>query len=154
MGFEYMTCSSIWGYPTYICHIQQRVLLARALCAAKHLLVLDEPVTGLDPVVTEEFYGIIKNLNTTENVAVIMVYHDVQRAVQNATHILHMDKSPLFFGTTEDYKKTELYKSLNEMEVCETHMGHCWVGDTCTATHVKGGAKWVFGTIYIHTLLV
>ena len=104
-------------------------------------MVLDEPVTGLDPVVTEEFYGIIKNLNTTENLAVIMVSHDVQRAVQNATHILHMDKSPLFFGTTEDYKKTELYKSLNEMEVCETHMGHCCGGHTCKATHVDGGAK-------------
>ncbi len=61
---------------------QQRVLLARALCAAKELLLLDEPVTGLDPVVTAEFYRLIKKLNRDSGIAVIMVSHDIECAVK------------------------------------------------------------------------
>ena len=114
---------------------QQRVLLARALCAGKDLLVLDEPVTGLDPVVTDELYSTIRELNQKEKIAVIMVSHDVNRAVQNATHILHMDRKPLFFGTSADYEKTELYKTMTNVEVCETHLcHHCGTG--CHASHV------------------
>lgn len=115
---------------------QQRVLLARALCAAKDLIVLDEPVTGLDPVVTDEFYSIIRKLNKEEGVAVIMVSHDVHRAVQNSTHILHMNKEPLFFGTAEDYKKSKYYSSMASVEVCETHLcTHC--GTDCNASHIS-----------------
>ncbi len=114
---------------------QQRVLLARALCAAKKLIVLDEPVTGLDPVVTDELYSIIRRLNKEEGIAVIMVSHDVHRAVQNASHILNMNKSPLFFGTSEEYQKTDFYKNLSHVEVCETHLcNHC--GNDCNATHI------------------
>ena len=114
---------------------QQRVLLARALCAAKNLLVLDEPVTGLDPVVTDELYSTIRELNQKEKIAVIMVSHDVNRAVQNATHILHMDKKPLFFGTAKDYEKTEYYGDMTNVEVCETHLcHHC--GSNCHASHI------------------
>lgn len=114
---------------------QQRVLLARALCAAKQLLVLDEPVTGLDPVVTDELYSIIRKLNQDEHLAVLMVSHDVHRAVQNATHILHMNKTPLFFGTASDYQKSPLYTQMSSVEVCETHLcTHC--GSGCNATHI------------------
>lgn len=114
---------------------QQRVLLARALCAAKDLIVLDEPVTGLDPIVTDELYSIIRKLNKEEKVAVIMVSHDVHRAVQNATHILHMNKEPLFFGTSAEYQKSALYESMTQVEVCETHLcNHC--GTDCNATHI------------------
>ena len=114
---------------------QQRVLLARALCAAKDLLVLDEPVTGLDPLVTDELYSIIRKLNKEENLSVLMVSHDVHRAVQNATHILHMNNSPLFFGTAQEYQKSKLYNQMSNVEVCETHLcTHC--GSGCNATHI------------------
>ncbi len=119
---------------------QQRVLLARALCAAKNLLVLDEPVTGLDPVVTDGLYAVIRRLNQEDGLAVLMVSHDVRRAVQNATHILHMDNSPLFFGTTDCYKKTPLYETLGRVEVCGTHLcAHC--GPDCRASHIPAGRK-------------
>lgn len=86
---------------------QQRVLLARALCSADKLLILDEPAAGLDPVVTNELYSIIKNLNKEKNMTVIMVSHDIGQAVKDATHILHIGKKPLFFGKTQDYLQSD-----------------------------------------------
>ncbi|MBE6853034.1 MAG: ABC transporter ATP-binding protein [Ruminococcus sp.] len=87
---------------------QQRVLLARALCATRCLLILDEPVTGLDPVVTAEMYSIIKHLNS-HGITVIMVSHDIPGAVKYGTHILHMGKTLQFFGAVEEYMKTDIY---------------------------------------------
>ena len=82
---------------------QQRVLLARALCASSRLLILDEPVTGLDPVVTSEIYDIIKEFNRTRGMTIIMVSHDVKTAVKSANKILHLKHSVLFFGSTAEY---------------------------------------------------
>ena len=67
---------------------RQRVLLARALCATKKLLLLDEPVTGLDPIVTAEFYQLISRINKESGIAVVMVSHDIESAVEYASHIL------------------------------------------------------------------
>lgn len=89
---------------------QQRVLLARALCATKDLLILDEPVAGLDPIVTADMYKIIKKLNEENNITIIMVSHDIDSAVNNANKVLHMDNSLLFFGTAEEYKQSEIGK--------------------------------------------
>ena len=86
---------------------QQRVLLARALCAAGKLLVLDEPVAGLDPLVTAEMYSLIRNLNRKDGITVIMVSHDLAAAVQEASHILHVGQR-LFFGTREEYLNSDL----------------------------------------------
>lgn len=80
---------------------QQRVLLARALCATKKLLLLDEPVAGLDPKVTQEMYQLVERLNK-EGIAIIMISHDIQASARYATHILHIGKR-IFFGTKEDY---------------------------------------------------
>jgi len=89
---------------------QQRVLLARALCATKKLLLLDEPVSGLDPLVTAELYRIIHDLNRKHGLTVIMVTHDSAAAITEATHILHLYHKPLFFGKTEDYLASDLAK--------------------------------------------
>lgn len=86
---------------------QQRVLLARALCATKSLLLLDEPVAGLDPVGTREMYELTKTLND-EGITVIMVSHDIASAVKYASHILHMGEKPLFVGTKDDYIKSSV----------------------------------------------
>lgn len=83
---------------------QQRVLLARALCATRKLLLLDEPVAGLDPKVTLELYQLIAKLNREDGITVIMISHDIA-AVDYASHILHISYSPLFFGKKEDYLK-------------------------------------------------
>ncbi len=89
---------------------QQRVLLARALCAADKMILLDEPVTGLDPVVTAEFYSLLKKINKQYGITVIMVSHDLFAAVNNASHILHLKKADSFFGTTAEYLESDIYK--------------------------------------------
>lgn len=90
---------------------QQRVLLARALCASSVLLVLDEPVTGLDPKATVEFYQLIKRLNN-EGLTIIMVSHDVQAAIEYASHILHIEKERSFIGTVQEYMESEFWHDL------------------------------------------
>ena len=85
---------------------QQRVLLARALCATKKLILLDEPVSGLDSNATAEMYSIVKRLNTDDNITAIMISHDISAAVSYATHILHIGAS-CFFGTKEEYIKNQ-----------------------------------------------
>lgn len=87
---------------------QQRVLLARALCATKRLLLLDEPVTGLDPIATGEMYNLIKLVNLCDGISVIMVSHDIHEAVRYATHILHLGHKQLFFGTSAEYRESSL----------------------------------------------
>ena len=81
---------------------QQRVLLARALCATRKMLLLDEPVSGLDPKVTAEMYTLIEKLNREDGITVIMISHDVAAAVRYASHILHIGDT-VFFGTRADY---------------------------------------------------
>ncbi|HHZ06094.1 MAG TPA: ABC transporter ATP-binding protein [Clostridiales bacterium] len=88
---------------------QQRVLLARALCATGKLILLDEPVAGLDPIATNDMYEIINDLNRKEGITVIMVSHDIVSAVDHADHILHLSSSgEVFFGSTSDYTHSDL----------------------------------------------
>ena len=81
---------------------QQRVLLARALCATRKMLLLDEPVSGLDPKVTAEMYELIEALNQEDGITVIMISHDLSAALRYASHILHIGDA-VFFGTKADY---------------------------------------------------
>lgn len=84
---------------------QQRVLLARALCAARKMLLLDEPVSGLDPKVTAEMYRLIDELNHRDGITILMITHDVLAAVRYASHILHIGDT-VFFGTKAEYLKS------------------------------------------------
>jgi len=88
---------------------QQRVLLARALCAAGKMLLLDEPVSGLDPKATAEMYELIRKLNE-EGITIIMISHDIGAALNYANHILHMG-DPLFFGTKDEYLNSSIGKA-------------------------------------------
>ena len=83
---------------------QQRVLLARALCAADRIMLLDEPVTGLDPQLTDEMYSIIRNLNQN-GMAIVTVSHDVRGALRDARHVMVMNDARLeFYGTRDEYE--------------------------------------------------
>ncbi len=88
---------------------QQRVLLARALCSTKKMLLLDEPVTGLDPVMTHEMYEIIKKINHESNITIIMVSHDIHCAVEQSDKVLHLSNHKMaFFGTKSNYVKSDI----------------------------------------------
>ena len=82
---------------------QQRVLLARALCAANDLLILDEPVTGLDPASMQDLYKTLRYLNAREGMAIIMVTHDMENALREAKHILSFDRRGCFYGTVGEF---------------------------------------------------
>ena len=85
---------------------QQRALLARALCAASSLLILDEPITGLDPAAAQDLYKTLRYLNEKEGMAVVMVTHDLRAALENARTVLHIGGRSWFYGTVEDYYRS------------------------------------------------
>jgi len=86
---------------------QRRVLLARSLCAAEKLLVLDEPFSGLDPLISEELYQLLIMINQKMGLGIIMVSHDIEIA-DCAGHVLHLNKKQMFFGSMEEYRKSEI----------------------------------------------
>lgn len=87
---------------------QQRVLLARALCAAREILVLDEPVTGLDPAAAAAMYYSLRELHS-EGMAIVMVTHDIFSAVSQADKILHLNDGEFYYGTTAEYKQSDFF---------------------------------------------
>lgn len=95
---------------------RRRVLLARALCSAKAMLVLDEPVAGLDPLISSEFYSLLRQLNQ-EGMTIIMVSHDIVAAKENADKILHLDTDIFFFGSADEYMRSETGKRFSGEDV-------------------------------------
>ena len=81
---------------------QRRLEIMRALATSPKLLLLDEPVSGLDPKVTAEMYHLIETLNRQEGITILMISHDIRAAVCYASHILHIGES-VFFGTRGEY---------------------------------------------------
>ena len=81
---------------------QQRVALARALCAAEKMLVLDDPVAGLDKQSVADIYELIYDLNRQEGITVVTVTEDISAALKYATKILRVDKDSVFFGAPEE----------------------------------------------------
>jgi zinc transport system ATP-binding protein len=88
---------------------QRRVLLARSLCAAEKLLILDEPFAGLDPLIGAELYRLFAQINRETGMTIIMASHDSD-AAGYAKKVLHLQKRQLFFGGMEDYLRTETGK--------------------------------------------
>lgn len=95
---------------------QQRVLITRALCAAGGLLVLDEPVTGLDPNASMELYDSLKKLNKEDGMTIIMVSHDIKNVLEQADKILHIDNDSYFYGDIEQYLYSDMGSSFKTSE--------------------------------------
>lgn len=104
---------------------QQRTLLARAVCGAKKLLVLDEPAASLDAKAAAILYDIIEELNKKDGITVIMVSHDIGAALKYADSILHLSTEEIFFGSRDEYLKSPLYSDLarQDMDSCAACVG-------------------------------
>ena len=94
---------------------QQRVLLARALCAASRLLILDEPITGLDPAAAQDLYKTLAYLNKTEGMAIVMVTHDLKAALRSARTVLHIGHRGMFLGSVSEYLSSPQGKRFQEV---------------------------------------
>ena len=92
------------SYSTLSGGQMQRVLLARALCAANKILVLDEPVSGLDPAAAADMYSTIHHLNKHTGITIIMVTHDIENALRDATSVLKIGKTPIYYSSAEEYR--------------------------------------------------
>ncbi len=92
---------------------QQRVLLARALCATRKMLLLDEPVTGLDPIATKEMYQLVKKINE-EGITIVMISHDIDAATKYASHVLYIDEVP-YFAKRTDFMKSKVGKKFTNL---------------------------------------
>ena len=114
---------------------QQRVLLARALCATKKLLLLDEPLTGLDPLVATELYSILQHIHDAHGITVIMVTHDVECAVRHAQSILHIGRQEVFFGSCADYEKSAVGKRFLGDSIEPEHCENCTHRHTGSEAH-------------------
>lgn len=95
---------------------KQRVLIARALCATEKLLILDEPITGLDPAAAQDLYKTLSYLNQKEGMAVVMVTHDLKAALHSARTVLHIGRSSFFLGTAEEYLASPQGRRFREVE--------------------------------------
>ena len=93
---------------------QQRVLLARALCAASRLLILDEPITGLDPAAAQDLYKTLAYLNRKEGMAIVMVTHDLKATLQSARTVLHIGRSSYFLGSAAEYLASPMGRRFRE----------------------------------------
>lgn len=89
---------------------RQRVLLARALCATEKVLFLDEPVSGLDPVISKEFYELLRILNKENSITIILISHGVQEVIDHADAILHLSHGSYFYGNVSEYKNSSYGK--------------------------------------------
>lgn len=117
----------------------QRVLLCRALCAADKLLLLDEPVQGLDPSATHEMYDAVSELNKKDKMAILMVSHDICTTLGYATHILHLGRDEIFFGSVEEYRRSEVGHEFifahGGICDCDEHAAHLHDGHTHEHKH-------------------
>ncbi len=95
---------------------QQRVLLARALCAAGRIIILDEPVSGLDPNASASMYSLIRHLNLHMKVTVIMVTHDIENSLRDANKVLRMSSTPEFFESSSEYIRKYLLNAEGGIE--------------------------------------
>jgi len=87
---------------------QRRVLLARALCSMKKILILDEPTSGLDAKTTRELYALIDEMNREDNITIIMVSHDLRNVLSRGKHVLYLGNGENSFTTVQEYRKTWL----------------------------------------------
>lgn len=103
---------------------QQRVFIAKALVSEPKILILDEPVTGIDASSTEIFYSILRDLNQNQNITIIWSSHDLDAVNKLANKVACLNKTLFFHGISEEFfTNEELLKQYSETSM-QQHMHH------------------------------
>jgi len=103
---------------------QQRVFIAKALVGDPKVLILDEPVTGIDKQSTEIFYSILRDLNQKHNITIIWSSHDLDAVNKLANKVACLNKTLFFHGISQEFfSNEELIKQYSESSM-QQHMHH------------------------------
>ncbi len=92
---------------------QQRVFIARALAAKPHLLIFDEPTTGVDAIGEKDFYNLLDHLNKTHNITILLVLHDVEMLAAHARRVVCLNRRILYDGPTKGIGHEKLHELLS-----------------------------------------
>jgi len=104
---------------------QQRVFIAKALVNNPKILILDEPVTGIDQQSIDLFYSILTELNSKQNITIIWSSHDLDAVNQLANHVACLNRTLFFHGESDDFfKNPELVKQYSESSMQEHMHNH------------------------------
>ena len=103
---------------------QQRVFIAKALVNNPKILILDEPVTGIDQQSIDLFYSILRELNSKQKITIIWSSHDLDAVNKLANHVACLNRTLFFHGESETFfSDDELVKQYSEASMQE-HMHH------------------------------
>jgi len=103
---------------------QQRVFIAKALVNSPKILVLDEPVTGIDQNNRDLFFQILGELNTKEKISIIWASHDLDAVERLASKVACLNKTLFFHGVSEEFfSDDEMLKKYSETSM-QMHMHH------------------------------
>ena len=109
---------------------RQRVLLARALLRRPQLLVLDEPMQGLDIQSEEELYAYVRTLPARFGCAILIVSHDLQWVMQGTQRVVCLNHHICCTGTPENIQQHPEYVAIfGQQRVLYQHHHHCGHGD-------------------------
>jgi zinc transport system ATP-binding protein len=102
----------------------QRVFIAKALVNNPKILILDEPVTGIDQQNIDLFFSILRELNSKQKITIIWSSHDLDAVNQLANHVACLNRTLFFHGESDDFfDNDELVKQYSEASMQE-HMHH------------------------------
>lgn len=113
---------------------RQRVLLARALLRQPDVLVLDEPMQGLDIQSEAELYDYVRNLPKKYGCSVLIVSHDLQWVMQGTQRVVCLNKHICCSGLPENIQQHPEYQAIFGINrvFYQHHHDHCGHGDAVT----------------------
>ena len=98
----------------------QRVLLARAISKKPDLLVLDEPVQGVDFTGEIALYELIKKISDTLNCGILLISHDLHTVMSATDHVVCLNGHVCCSGTPSDVARNNEYKALFGEQASQT----------------------------------
>ncbi len=101
---------------------QQRVFIAKALANDPQILILDEPVTGIDLQSKDLFYQILCDLNQKDNITIIWSSHDLDAVAKLATKVACLNQTLFFHGISEEFFHNENLLKMYSESSMQMHM--------------------------------